>query len=436
VKKVLIACLFIFSIVFRLYFADKYFHVDIFSNAGWGEWIANNGTKQFYNNGVWVYSWPTQLPVVNLIYGFCFHVYRYLIIYLLRFGFLLDKLQVPEIIQTSYGAYVNHFNSPINSDIWYKYGFLISIKLMAILGDMLVALVVFLYAKSTKVKRSLIWPLVYLWSPFSIYISAFWGQYEQLSFVLVLVAFLTVVRLPIISPVLFSLSLGVKPTSAIFIPFYVYLLIKNRKLFRSYLIGGGIAVAINIYLVQLFNPDGNWFQFVFGRLTKIVLVKSIPKMTVNSYNLWHMFFGDGDVNDPNINLIFMPFKYWAYLFLAIINYMAIKIDRIKKDGMFLALMVVGIGSWLFGVTMLERYLFAGIAFGLIAAIKEPKLFKPWFLMSLLFWVNLYKHWWQPEWLPILRIFHENYPLASQLTIPLLNIIIFIYMIKVIYAKDK
>jgi hypothetical protein len=158
-------------------------------------------------------------------------------------------------------------------------------------------------------------------------------------------------------------------------------------------------------------------------------------VTVNSYNFWHLFLGDKAAN-PSEWFLFLPYKIWGSIGVIGSNlagwWIYVKGKKSlgtptsmpsyhlpfqKRDylnnNIWAALMVVGVGTWLFGMNMLERYLFAGIGFGLIACIQYRKLFWPWLAMSLMFFVNLYKHWWQPTSLDFLRVIHEEMPLVSQ-----------------------
>src|SRR5687767_10639486 len=65
--KVILASIFGLGLVLRLLFSLYGNHPDILSLAGWGQWLFQHGTKGFYENNIWVYAWPTQAPLFNLI---------------------------------------------------------------------------------------------------------------------------------------------------------------------------------------------------------------------------------------------------------------------------------------------------------------------------------------------------------------------------------
>ncbi len=306
-KKGLLAVIIAAIVGLKFYFSLKYFHIDIWSNAGWGQWIAENGTKEFFYNNVWVYSWPTQLPLVNLMYGWSFDLGRYLIIGLIRIQNLMVNLRFDGDVIAIYGNFLNFMNSSITPEIPFKHWFIFAIKLLAMVADLVIAVVIWQISRSQfsdassqenrgRKSKAWVWAIIYLISPFSWYTSAFWGQYDAISFLFLLLSILTVKKWRILSPLLMSISLGVKPTSAIFIPFYLYLLWEERKYWKSYVLGGILGLGLNLYWVGLFSQEENLLKFIRGRLWTMVLGKSEPRVTVNSYNFWHLFLGDKAAN--------------------------------------------------------------------------------------------------------------------------------------------
>lgn len=410
----------------KLYWATKFFHVDIWSNAGWGQWIAENGSKGFFYNNVWVYSWPTQLPLIDLIYSWCFTISLKLMALVTHLGLLLIKLHV----DFGYHNLANFLGSPITKEIPFHNIFLLTIKLFPILGDFAIAYIIFRLAN-----KKWMWPIIYLLSPFSWYLSAFWGQYDQISFLFLILSFLTIKKIPYLSPAFLSVSLGIKPTSAIFIPFYLLLLWEERKNWKQYLLGAIIGIGLNIYWISLFSQEKTLWKFINGRLMSAVIYKSEPRVTVNSYNLWHLFLGD---KATNVKELFLGIQYqiWGIMGIIATNIYGIWIYFKSKNRIWLSLSIIGIGSWMVGMNMLERYLFAGIVFGLIATIREKWLLKPWILLSLIFWINLYKNWWQPPILDFLRTMQEKTPVIPQVIFPTINLLLFAYIIYATYSKTR
>ena len=65
----------ILALVIRIASTPMTFHGDILVQAGWGKWIFEHGIRGFYENNVWIYGWPNQPLLVNLIYSWGFNVY-------------------------------------------------------------------------------------------------------------------------------------------------------------------------------------------------------------------------------------------------------------------------------------------------------------------------------------------------------------------------
>ena len=63
--------------------------------------------------------------------------------------------------------------------------------------------------------------------------------------------------------------------------------------------------------------------------------------------------------------------------------------------MWEGLFVISAGSFMFMTGMLDRYLYAGMLFGLILVATQFRLLKWWLVWSVIFWLNLYNQWWIP-----------------------------------------
>ena len=74
-KKYLFWLIIFGAIIFRILMARVTFHQDLLSQASWGEYISQTGTKGFYTHNVWIFSWPNHPPLTSLYYGYCYKVY-------------------------------------------------------------------------------------------------------------------------------------------------------------------------------------------------------------------------------------------------------------------------------------------------------------------------------------------------------------------------
>jgi hypothetical protein len=386
----LLAVIFL-GLILRLVLSPVFYHLDILSQAYWGEWIYNNGTKNFYYNNVWVYSWPTQPPLVNLVYAAGFWLY----INSLEWFRFTSHYIVPHLAPGHmlwYFDFVKWYTDAQYPESYLKLGFFLSIKFIAILADLLTAVVIYLMLKKDSVQKAFLLATLYLFSPFSFYISALWGQYDQLSFLFLLLSVWALIKKNVfLAPFLLMISVSMKPTSLIFIPLFAWIYLSARKNILEYL--GGILLAIGGFLlsITLFTNDNLW-QFINYDLKNKILFKSGFRVSTNSFNFWHIFIGN-NAREHFTPYLGVPAYVWGWLSFAIINLIAFWVIKVRNQKTILtAFAVVGLGSWIFMINMLERYVFAGIVFSMMCLFYYPTFFKSWLVMSIIFWVNLYHGW--------------------------------------------
>ncbi len=429
-KYLLLSVILFLALVLRLVLAPTFFHYDILSQAYWGEWIFNNGTKTFYSNNVWVYSWPTQPPLVNLVYAFDFWLYRWS----LDFFVFIASYIVPHLAPGHmrwYFDFVKWYTDAQYPESYLKLGFFMSIKFVAIVADLLIGLSIFLIFKKENVKKALLLSLLFLLSPFSFYISALWGQYDQVSFLFLLWSVWLLWRKDVIfSPFLFMLSASMKPTSLIFVPLYLWIYFSLRKNVWEYVLGIGLAIGGLLLSVSVYTND-NLIHFINYDLKNKVFFKSGFRVSTNSFNFWHIFIGD-NAREHFVPYLGVPAYIWGWLFYGIINvagFIAAKGNTRKS--ILTAFSIVGLGGWLFMINMLERYFFAGMTFSLMLLFYYPKFFKYWLVMSLIFWVNLYHGWWVPrawEWLHQALLWNDH---TISRILAFINVVIFVVFLKFI-----
>ncbi len=396
-KKILFVIVLAVSLFFRLWLTDKGWHVDMWSNAGWGEWIFEHTKAGFYQNKIWTYSWPTQPPLINSVYAFNKKLFIEILGRSAGIEFQVCKVykdkgecQIPWL-----SNWVKWFGySNINLEIPFQQGYLITMKLLPILADILIASIIF-YLSGRNWK----WPTFFLFSPFSWAVSAVWGQYDGVGFGLALLGFLSIFGpLSILGPGLMTLAVLIKPTSLILVPFFIYSYIRKGKYSNLVKLLNCLIVPLLIFWITT-QPytHKNPLEFAKYDLKRIVFEKTEPRLSVNSFNIWRIFIGNAGYRDN--------FRWLSLLIFGGLNLAGIyhwEKRNHSKSAMWESLFLISMGSWLLMTGMLERYAYAGIVFGLLATMGKPRLVKYWLGMSLLFWVNLYYHWWWPTWLEPLK----------------------------------
>lgn len=394
----LVIFIFTIALIGRLILAPIGFHIDILSNAGWGQWIYLHGPLGFYENNVWVYSWPTQPPFVSLLYGFDNWLYIFLLQTFRSIGNTIVAYHLAPGHMRWWFNFTKWFDTAKTSDeASFSIGYLVSIKILPILADLGIAGLIYWVAKlSGKVKYPIIWASIFLFLPFSWYISSLWGQYDSLSFLPLLLAFILEgeKKFPTITPFLLAISIAIKPTSLILVPFFVYIYLKNKHNIVP-IVFSAIFIAVFFFATtQVFTNIGI-YDFTKNTLMTKIFFKAASRLSANAFNFWRILQNSGS-EGAEVKFIFIPAYVWSILAYIILNLIAFK-KALKTNlrNVFAGAFIISAGSWMFMTNMLDRYFYAGVVFGLIVCIYNPKIFKYWLIMSLIFAINLYNQWFFP-----------------------------------------
>lgn len=428
----LILAVFLLVLILRLIFASLTMHVDIFSQGAWGEWIYINGPRGFYNIETWIYSWPNHPPLSSLLYGFD----RWLYFQILEFFRWLTFFVVPHLAPGHmlwWFEFVKWFDIQKYEETALKTGYLMVIKLFPILADLGLAAIIYYLAKLNNLKKPVVWIVIYLFSPFSFYLSALWGQTDGVAFTLSLAAFLSLLnKKTFLSIIFFAISINLKPTILIFLPVFIYLLIRVKPAMKSVILGLVVSILMTFWAVAVLT-DINIIQFTKAYLFPKIVHRAEFRVTTNSFNFWHILVGNQALGQ-DWTFLLIPAKIWGYAIFAFLNILAFRIlSKITYENIFKALFLVGAGGWLFLTNMLERYFFAGVVSGLFLAIYYPQILKYWLALSLIFFINLYHGWWYPEFLEPLRLVLIWQDGLITRVLSLINVLIFL---RIVWLTNK
>jgi len=428
-KKYLLFLIILFALFFRFFLSSKTFHQDLLSQAGWGEYIYHAGSKGFYSHSVWTFSWPNHPPLTSLYYGYCYKLYRQLSLRLHQSVLFLNKRGLN---WDSYNQFVGSFGQILSPESPYPRGYLLTLKIFPIIFDTLLALLIFFLARNSC-NRPLLYVFTYLISPFSWYISSLWGQSDQISAFLTMLSFLILLKYPIFSIILFYLGVSIKPTSIFLLPLFLFILFKNRIGLNKILLGGFICLIINYFIFRAFT-DTNLYNFTFNILLPRLFDRP-PRLTTNAYNFWHIFALDKGLSDQT-KFLFIPANIWSGIFYMIINILAFRIVKVKNNkSIMAAIFIVGFGSWLFLTNMLDRYSFIGIISGLILSIYHPKIIRYWLILSIIYWLNLFRGWWFPEFLSPLKYLLTTNNYIAGLFLSIGNTLCYLKIIQILLGKS-
>jgi len=395
-KKNIFIFILALALVLRLFLTPMAFHDDILTNTTWGEWVYKNGPLGFFEHQVWLYSWPTQPPLITLLYGFNHYIYDRLQWAFSNIGLFIATYRLIPTKMIWFFDFNSWFGHILYKDTPLQIGAMISMKLLAIFADIGIASIIFFLGKGTNRLRAILLSAAYLFSPFSWYLSALWGQYDQLGCFFLLLAFVSVVKKWFFwVPILMLLSIELKPTTLIFIPLLLAFIWYQRPSVLSFLSGLIVSLIIFVYTILIFT-DSNIITFIREILIPKIFFKAEFRVSTNSFNFWHILIGDQALNQ-NTLFLWIPAKIWGWTAFLVLYVSVLKVIKsVTFENVFKSLTILGIGSWLFLTNMLDRYVFAGIVSLLILCIYNKELFRYWFVLSIIFWLNLFNHWWFPS----------------------------------------
>lgn len=406
------------------------YHGDILVQAGWGRWIFDHGMKGFYENNVWIYGWPNQPPIISWLYGQCFHLYDSMYTAMIVSGNFIARNRLGASHILWFYDFQDWWGNAKYIDTPFKIAELMTMKFLSIGADGILAYMI--YKMVGKVGA-----IVYLVSPFAWYESGIWGQHDQLGFIFLLLAFLTVTQKKSIwlSPVMMAMSILIKPTAFIFGPLLLWMAIRDKTTIKQIVVGGIITIIGYILLVRVISTFDFWTFNIY--LQRQMFAKGEYWTWVNTFNGWRII--TPYLTDYRQLFLGINLRMWGFLMFGIINILAFKIAKKRNwDGVLKAMFVVGCGGWMVMTTMHERYLFTAIVVGLILAMKNKKLFKYWVVLSLIFWINMYNGWWYPEsmgWLKNILIWGNEMDGIVPKILASVNLVVMILMVRIM-TKEK
>ncbi len=434
--KILLFSLFL-TFALRIVLSPLALHDDLVSNAEWGQWIYENGTKGFFENSIWTYSWPTQPPLANLLFGGERHLYQWLLEIFRNIGHTIVAYHLaPGHMRWWFNFTVWFDQAKFSPVIVFPKGYIAVMKLLPILADLGIAGILYFVAEKIKKGKGLVYSTIYLLSPFSWYLSSLWGQTDQLAFLFVLIAYVAEFQkiAPFFTPLLFTIGILIKPTSLILLPLFIWIYLKNNHKKTQLILSFFLAFGAFWVTTKAFSGNLNPLFYAKEMLFPKVFLKSEFRVSTNAFNFWRVFIGNKALSDKATFLL-LPARIWGVIVFTLLNLFAIKLTKkgdLKRG--FSALFIVSAGSYLFMTNMLDRYFFAGILSGLFVCIYYPKLLKYWFVMSLIFWVNLFNQWWYPEWLkPLQTVLTWQEGLVTRI-LAFSNVAIFLFMSRKVIRK--
>ena len=326
-------------------------------------------------------------------------------------------------------------------------------KLPAVFADLGVAWFCYLIAKKILPKNKklhLFIPSFILFNPAFFYNSALWGQIDVIPIFFVLFSFYLLLfsKRYLLSGLIFTLALLVKPTAFVYLALYIIFFINKYSLInflKTFLIANFIfLISFFPYLKNLNNlllPYSIYSE-------KILAAQSLPYVTNGAFNFWVLITGFAGIKDTAPFLFGISYGLWGYFITgSFIIFVLVKffrhsgkrVERARPESnndsgvpfdfaqgpqndIFLAFFLIALVSFLFLTKMHERYSILPLPFLLLVGLKNQKLFKWFVILSLISFLNLYHSWPVPKLGFITEIIFL--PITSYV-LTLVNIILFL-----------
>ncbi len=271
-------------------------------------------------------------------------------------------------------------------------------KLPAIIGDLGLAGLVYLFAKRIVPKNKNLQKISFLFilfNPVFIFNSALWGQIDVLPVFFVLLALYSVLyRKNYFLPAFWLLvSLLIKPTMIIVLPLFIFLYVKKYGIKKSLI---SLSVCNALFWISFipFYRTGNVLLFPYQTyFDGVLMAQSLPYVTNGAYNFWKLFPWLDGVKDTAL-FLGLTYRIWGYIIAGALHVVIIRrVLKLKNtNAMWTGFFLSGMATVLFLTKMPERYTLLPLVFLLIASFKNPRLLKWFVILSIISFLNHYHSW--------------------------------------------
>jgi Gpi18-like mannosyltransferase len=364
------------ALLLRLLFAFLTWHPDVNNHVDWGTRFWDYGAKNFYTANVWSYTWPNQPPGTVYIYAGLKKQYDFI-----HSIFWYINVNVP--------TFPSNLIFYLESNLYPAL-----LKLPSIFADFGIAYLI--YKSISDKNKARLGAVLWLLNPVIWYNSSLWGQTDSLiSFFVFLAFYLLTKKKPVLSVLLFALSIYIKASLLIFIPIYILLFISKKFPIGIYFKSIILSLLLVIVLTIPFSK-GNPVVWLYYLYQGKVFVQQLQVITANAFNIWATI---ASIHERPQSLNLGPFTYQLWgtvLFVVSYAVLVISFFKSKTRNLFWLLSMIAFSSFMLMTNMHERYLFPFFPFFTVIAVTDKKLLKLYLLISLISLLNLYNFWWFPK----------------------------------------
>lgn len=163
--KILFLAVLSLAFLLRISLISRWVTGDVLVQMEWGQKFWKYGPRNFYFNKDWYYSFPTQPPITSLIVGGAFWLFDH--------KYVLAQIHnSTKLVPAAFITYFYDMEEPVN-----KKGYILLLKLPAILADLALGVLVFRVILDLTRRRgsAVLGSLLYLFNPVTVFLSGGWG---------------------------------------------------------------------------------------------------------------------------------------------------------------------------------------------------------------------------------------------------------------------
>ncbi|MFL0194753.1 hypothetical protein ACJDU8_04080 [Clostridium sp. WILCCON 0269] len=300
------------------------------------------------------------------------------------------------------------------------------LKFPSIIADIATSYIIYKLAKKYfSLEMGIFLSVFYIFNPCIFIDSALWGQVDSFfTLFVVLSLFLLSEGKIVLSSIFFTSTVLMKPQGIIFLPVLLFELVREKNL-KTILkcIVSCVVTALVIILPFSFNQSGLWIFKLYAST-----ISEYPYASVNGFNLFNLL--GGNYKDISNTLFIFSYKIWGIIAIIAITVFSWYIYIKGKNRIFIfscALVQIA-GVFTFSTGMHERYLLPAAVLSILSFIylKDKRLLTILAGYTITIYTNIYSVLFGS-----LRGMNSNsHSLITDGT-SILNIILFIYLIKIL-----
>ncbi len=288
-------------------------------------------------------------------------------------------------------------------------------KIPSIITDFAVAWLLFVFARKLHHSKTgtilQFIAIAFLLNPVVFYNSAFWGQIDSMPIFFALAALYLVLytKMPVLSMLLFTAGLLIKPNTFVYIPVYVYILLRNYSLrtltigaLASYLLFYVSYIPFNSNLLDITAPLKLYYE-------KVLQAQSLSSVSNGALNFWALVLPSSGIPDADMILGIANYRVLGYLLFLFFSALTIwrLVKSKEKESIVKGLFFTSLAGFLLLTKMHERYVILYLPFLVLLTWKDKRYLRWLVLLTALGFLNMYKNWPVPRFQELINILNAD-----------------------------